>query len=98
MKLNQIRDFVTMVETGSMSSAAKRLGVSQPSLTKSLRSLEAELQVPLLQRTARGVVLTRFGERFFARAKVARSELAKGVEELGQLAGFHAGFVAFGCG
>ncbi len=98
MRLNQIRDFVTMAEAGSMTAAARQIGVSQPSLTKSLRALEAELHVPLVQRTSQGVVLTRFGKLFFARAKVARSELAKAVDELEQLAGFSSGFVAFGCG
>jgi DNA-binding transcriptional LysR family regulator len=98
VRLNQIRDFVALVEGGSMSAAARKVGVSQPSITKSIRALEAELRVQLVQRTTRGIVPTRYGHSFFARAKVARSELEKGVEELGQLAGFQAGFVTFGCG
>lgn len=98
MRLNQIRDFVALVEGGSMSAAARSVGVSQPSITKSIRTLETELHVQLVQRTTRGIVLTRYGELFFARAKVARSELGKAVEELGQLAGLQAGSVSFGCG
>jgi DNA-binding transcriptional LysR family regulator len=98
MRLSQIRDFVALVEGGSMSAAARSVGVSQPSITKSIRALEAELHVQLVQRTTRGVVPTRYGRSFFARAKVARSELEKGVEELGELAGFKAGSVTFGCG
>ncbi len=98
MRLNQIRDFVALVEGGSMSAAARSVGVSQPSITKSIRTLEAELHVQLVQRTTRGIVPTRYGQLFFARAKVARSELAKAVEELGQLAGLQAGSVSFGCG
>lgn len=98
MRLNQIRDFIALVESGSMSAAARTVGVSQPSITKSLRALETELHVQLVQRTARGIVPTRFGQLFFSRAKVARSELGKAVEELGQLAGLQAGSVSFGCG
>ena len=45
MRLNQIRDFVTVVDTGSISSAARVLNVSQPGLTKSIGALEAELNV-----------------------------------------------------
>jgi LysR family transcriptional regulator, regulator of abg operon len=98
MRLNQIRDFVALVEGGSMSAAARSVGVSQPSITKSVRALENELHVQLVQRTTRGIVPTRYGQLFFARAKVARSELGKAVAELGQLAGLQAGSVAFGCG
>jgi DNA-binding transcriptional LysR family regulator len=98
MRLNQIRDFVALVEGGSMSAAARGVGVSQPSITKSIRALETELHVQLVQRTTRGVVPTRYGALFFARAKVARSELERGAEELAELAGLQAGFVTFGCG
>lgn len=100
MQLNQIRDFVALVEGGSMSAAARSIGVSQPSITKSIRLLEAELHVQLVHRTTRGVVPTRYGQMFFARAKVARSELGRAVQELGQLAGLQqgGGSVAFGCG
>src|SRR5690242_7627110 len=98
MRLSQIRDFVALVEAGSMSAAARNVGVSQPSITKSIRALETELHVQLVQRTARGIVPTRYGQLFFARAKVARSELGKAVDELGQLAGLQAGSVSFGCG
>jgi len=98
VRLNQIRDFVALVEGGSMSAAARSLGVSQPAITKSIRALEAELHVQLVQRTTRGVVPTRYGRLFFARAKVARAELERGVAELGQLAGFLSGSVTFGCG
>ena len=98
MRLTQIRDFVAVVDAGSISAAARLLGVSQPGITKSIGSLEVELAVSLLQRTPRGVSLTRYGRAFYARARAAHSELDKAQQELVQLAGAHSGKVAVGFG
>ena len=43
MRLTQIRDFLAVVECGGIRAAARKLGVSQPTITKSVRSLQAEL-------------------------------------------------------
>ncbi len=99
MRLSQVRDFVAVVEAGSISAAAARLlGVSQPGLTKSIGTLEAALNVSLLHRSARGVSLTRFGRAFYARAHAAYTELEKATEEVAQLAGERTGRVAIGFG
>ncbi len=96
MRLTQIRDFLAVVEAGTIRAAARKLGVSQPTITKSVRGLEAELHVQLFGRSARGIALTPAGRAFFARARVAHSELRKAEEEASQLHG--AGSVAFGVG
>lgn len=98
MRLTQIRDFVTVVECGSIRAAARMLGVAQPTITKSVRSLEAELHVQLLARNAQGIVPTPSGRAFFARARVAQSELRKAEEEAAQISGPGGGSVAFGVG
>lgn len=98
MRLTQIRDFLAVVESGSIRAAARKLGVAQPTLTKSVRSLEAELHVQLLGRNARGIVPTASGRAFFARARVAQSELRKAEEEAAQLGGSSVGTVALGMG
>ena len=77
MRLSQIRDFVTVVESGGIRAAARKLGVSQPAITRSVRGLEAELHTRLLQRTPTGVVLTEPGRAFLARARAAQAELRK---------------------
>ena len=98
MRLTQVRDFVAVVDAGSISAAARLLGVSQPGLTKSIGTLETELNVALLRRTSRGVSLTRFGRAFYARAHAAHSELEKARQEVLQLAGARTGQVAVGFG
>ncbi len=75
MRLTQVRDFVAVVESGSIRAAARKLSVSQPAITKSVRGLEGELQVRLLQRSSKGIVPTPSGRAFFVRARVAQSEL-----------------------
>ena len=98
MRLTQIRDFLAVVECGSIRAAARMLGVSQPTLTKSIQSLETELHVQLLGRSVRGILPTPSGRAFFARARVAQSELRKAEEEAAQLGGSSTGSVAFGMG
>lgn len=96
MRLNQIRDFVAVADSGSLRAAARALGISQPAITKSIRKLETELRVQLLQRTARGVVPTRAGKAFLARARAVRSELRKAEDDLESLRGGPDGGAAFG--
>src|SRR5258708_35952470 len=95
MRLSQIRDFVAVVESGGIRAAARKLGVSQPAISRSVRGLEAELHTRLLRRTPTGVVLTEPGRAFIARARAAQAELRKAGEEVDQL-GDKARLVAFG--
>lgn len=96
MRLNQIRDFLAVVDTGSLRSAARQVGVSQPAVTKSIRQLENELHVQLLQRNAKGAAVTRAGRAFLARARVIQGELRKAEEDIQLLRGGPRGSVAFG--
>lgn len=82
LRLRQIRDLLVVLDCGSMRAAAARLGVSQPAVTKSIRSLEAELGVELIHRTTLGVTPTRAGVAFAARARVAQLELERAREEI----------------
>jgi LysR family transcriptional regulator, regulator of abg operon len=95
MRLSQIRDFVAVVESGGIRAAARKLGVSQPAITRSVRGLEAELHARLLQRTPTGVVPTQPGRALFSRARAAQTELRKAEEEVDQL-GQRMNSVAFG--
>ena len=96
MRLNQIRDFVEVAKSGSLRAAARAVGVSQPAITKSIRQLESELGVQLLQRNARGAAPTPAGKAFLARARVVQAELRKAADDLQAFQGGREGSVAFG--
>ncbi|HYR34273.1 MAG TPA: LysR substrate-binding domain-containing protein [Burkholderiales bacterium] len=96
MRLNQIRDFLEVVESGSLRAAAGKIGISQPAITKSIRQLEQELHAQLLHRNARGAAMTPAGQVFLERARVIQSELRKAQEQLALLRGGAEGSVAFG--
>ena len=72
-RLNQLALFVRTVETGSFSKAAREFGLSQPSVSRAMASLEARLGVTLLQRTTRRLTTTDVGQ---ALAMSAREALA----------------------
>jgi hypothetical protein len=59
MELRHLRYFIAVAEEGSFLTAAeRRLHTAQPSLSRRIRDLESEVGVKLLERRARGVVLT----------------------------------------
>lgn len=69
MTLQQLRYIVTVAETGNITEAAKRLFISQPSLTNAIRELEKEMQVTIFNRTNKGVVVSNEGDIFLAYAR-----------------------------
>ena len=87
MKTNAIRDFLTIVERGSLRAAARQLEVTQPAMTRSIQELERELGVVLFERKGTGVQLTPMGSVFLRRASAVRNELRLAQEELDQLRG-----------
>ncbi|MBV6754010.1 LysR family transcriptional regulator [Pseudomonas chlororaphis] len=70
-RLTAMETFVHIVETGSFSAAAKRLGIGQPAVSKSVAQLEAHLKVRLILRSTRGVTPTEAGLAFYEQAKHA---------------------------
>ena len=67
-----LRQFLTVAELKSLSHAAKKLFVTQPSLTHNMKKLEEDLGVPLLNRSSKGVTLTPYGELLLEQARVMR--------------------------
>ncbi len=86
MTLQQLRDFLVVIEHGSFRAAARHQNVSQAGLTNSLKSLEASLGNALLLRSGRGVQLTRAGELLRARALLITAEAHRASAELRALA------------
>ncbi len=64
-KLTSLLSFIRVIENGSISSAARSLNLSQPAVSQHLNNLENELQVKLLSRTTRSIVLTEAGEIYY---------------------------------
>lgn len=73
-RLLAMQSFVAVIDAGSISAAAERLGVGQPAVSKSLAALEAYLGVPLLIRSTRGSSLTEAGRRYLAHARATLDE------------------------
>jgi DNA-binding transcriptional LysR family regulator len=75
MDLNASHMFVAVVQAGSLSAAATRLGIPLPTLSRRIRDLERQLKVQLLERSARGTKLTDAGTRLYEHA-------SRGIEAL----------------
>ena len=74
-RLRELTAFVRAGETGSFSHVARELGVTQPSISRMVASLEDRLGVKLLLRTTRRVVPTDAGRLFLERARQILGEL-----------------------
>ena len=62
MDIRQLRYFSAIVRTGSFTHAAEELGITQPSLSQQIRTLEKLIGNPLFERLGRSVRLTAHGE------------------------------------
>ena len=96
MKLVALKALVAAVETGSLRSAARQLGLSQPALTKTVRELELELGASLLMRSSKGVQPTAQGKLLFEQALKTLRELETAVGQVHQLGGRMAGELTVG--
>ena len=65
MDLKQLQYFVVSVESGSFKKAADILYTTQPHISKSIKALETELDVQILERKARGVEVTEAGKKIY---------------------------------
>ena len=69
MTLQQLRYAITIADCGSMNEAAKRLFISQPSLSETIKDLETEIGIDVFLRSNRGVVITPEGAEFLGYAR-----------------------------
>lgn len=69
MTLTQLKYVVTVAGEKSMNEAAKKLFISQPSLSTAIRELETEIGIEIFRRTSRGILLTPEGEEFIGYAR-----------------------------
>lgn len=93
MELYQLRYFKTVAETEHFTRAAEKLHISQPSLSKSISNLEAELGVLLFERDKRAVYLNDYGRAFLKRVERILNEVDEAAQELKDMSGEAAGDV-----
>ena len=80
-RFQALRVFSQVVETGSFSAAAARLGLSATAASRHVAELEAHLQTRLLNRTTRRVSLTESGRAFYERAVQLLADLGEAEQE-----------------
>ncbi|KFC79911.1 LysR family transcriptional regulator [Buttiauxella agrestis] len=73
--LRQLKVFVAVAHAGSFSRAGEQIGLSQSAVSHSVKELESEIGVKLLDRTTREVVLTQAGQQLAARLERLLEEL-----------------------
>lgn len=76
LKFEDMAAFVMVAHLGSFSRAAVELSIAQSALSKRVRRLEEKVGIPLLERRARGVVLTEAGKAFLERARQIMDDVA----------------------
>lgn len=96
VNLRQLRYFLAIVETKSLTRAASALHVAQPALSRRMKELEDAVGAPLFVRSSRGVTLTEAGQLLAARAAAMFRELDGLQEDLAQASGAPRGDLAFG--
>lgn len=82
MDLRHLRHFIAVAEFGSFSRAADKLCLTQPALTRSIKTLEEEVRAQLLDRQPSGVFLTAAGKTLFAHAKYILNENDRALERV----------------
>ena len=98
IELRLIRHALALGQIGNFARAAESLGLTQPSLTRSIASLEKSLGVKLFDRTRRGVEPTAFGKVFLAQGATLLDGAASLEHRLQALAGLEEGTLVVGAG
>ena len=96
MNLQQLQYFLAAAEAGSITAAAERLHLAQPSLSEQIRRLEAELGVTLFQRVGRGVVVTEAGAALRPHAEAVLADVEQAREAVVAQRELRGGIATFG--
>ena len=97
LKLRDLHILSTVVEWGSMSKGAAHLGMSQPAVSETIANLEGALEVPLLDRSPRGIEPTVYARALLMRTHIVFDELSQGIRDIEFLADPTRGEIRIGC-
>lgn len=98
LNLDQLRSFSLVIETGSFSAAADRLGISQPAVSLQIRQLERRLAVRLVERVGKRAQATPAGMELLRHAQNIETAVENAVDALADHASGIAGRVRLGTG
>lgn len=96
MDIRQLKYFVTIAEEGKITTAAKKLNIAQPPLSRQLKQMEEELGVILFDRDNKSLNLTLEGERLLLRAKELLNKLDETIVEVQELRKDASGILSVG--
>ncbi|WFE49188.1 MULTISPECIES: LysR family transcriptional regulator [unclassified Micromonospora] len=96
MQLHQLRYFVAVAEVRHFTQAADIVGITQPSLSKQIHALEADLGAPLFERVRGNIALTAAGEVLLPLATRILADVETATREVQELAGLRRGRVRLG--
>ena len=98
MDYRKVQLFLAAARFGNLTEAAAWLDISQPALSKSIKSLEKTLGVRLLERGRFGVSVTPFGQALMQHGQVIEAEMRNAIGEIQAMRGAQRGHVLMGCG
>lgn len=96
MDMRQLKYFVAIVDAGSLSKAAQKLYIAQPSLSQQIAGLETELKTKLLLRSAQGVTPTTAGSVLYKHARLVLRQMEQIRDDVREGSGSEVGAVAVG--
>lgn len=98
MDFRKVQFFLVAARLGNLTEAAASLDMSQPALSKSIKSLEKTLGVRLLERGRFGVSVTPFGQALVQHGQVVEAEMRHALAQIQAMRGAQSGHVLIGCG
>lgn len=98
MQLRQLRHFLAAVDTGSMTLASSAQNITQPTLSRSIKTLEDILGVELFERGHRGVRPTRYGQLLADHARSIVHGMEQALDDVGAMRAGGLGHVRIGIG
>lgn len=96
--LRLLQYFLATAEAGGITRAAAVLNIAQPTLSKAIRLLEYQLDVPLFERGPQGVVLTAMGRRLHDHARTIMAQVQDATGDIKRMRTGRAGTVRIGAG